>query len=277
MTGRDRPAPDGPPPPAGPAAAQPAAGPAPAAAAPPTVGGVLRRIGPAGPLAVLAVALPGIGGFLLLGSVTVVGPWLKGHGALGVGLYVLGFALLAGLAILPTYAQAVLGGWAFGFITGFPAALAGFLGGALLGYGVALRATGDRVVRLIAEQPKWRAVYDALLRGGFWRTLLLVTLVRVPLNSPFAITNLVMAATRVPPAAYALGTLLGMAPRTAAAVLIAANVKELTLTGGPNRWLWGASIAVTIAVVALIGHMASRALARFSAAPGEPAQGSVPP
>jgi uncharacterized membrane protein YdjX (TVP38/TMEM64 family) len=237
---------------------------------------ILRRLGPAGPLAVVAATLPAIGGFLLLGTLNVVGPWLQAHGAWGVVLYVAGFVVLSGLALLPTYAQAVLGGWAFKFAVGFPAALAGFVGGAMLGYVVALTATGDRVVRLIDEQPRWRAVYDALLRGGFWKTLAIVTLIRIPLNSPFAITNLVMAATRVPPLVYCLGTAVGMAPRTAAAVLIAANLKELTLEGTGRPWMWIVSIVITIGVVILIGHIANQAMTRVTGAHralvGEPAQ-----
>jgi uncharacterized membrane protein YdjX (TVP38/TMEM64 family) len=227
---------------------------------------VLRQLGPAGPLAVMAAVLPAIGGFTLLWKLNAVGPWLKSHDELGVLLYVVGFALFAGLALLPTYAQAVLGGWAFGFAIGFPAALSGFLGGALLGYFVALRATGERVVRLIQEKPKWQAVHAALLHGGFWKTLLIITLVRIPLNSPFAITNLVMAATRVPLAAYALGTLVGMAPRTAAAVLIAANLREFTFEGTPQRWMWIASIGATLLAVVVIGQMANKAIARVTGA-----------
>lgn len=226
---------------------------------------LLRRLGPAGPLALIAATLPALGGFLLLGTLTIVGPWLKSHEQVGVLIYVLGFAVFSGLALLPTYAQAVLGGWAFGFAVGFPAALGGFVGGALIGYLVAIRATGDRVVKMIAEKPQWQAVYDTLLRSGYLRTLLLVTLIRIPLNSPFAITNLVMASTRVPLSAYLIGTAVGMAPRTAAAVWIAAGLKELTLDGTKQPWMWVASIAITIGIVFLVGHWANRAITRATA------------
>jgi len=227
---------------------------------------VLRRLGPAGPLAIIAATLPAIGGFTLLWKLNDIGPWLKAHGETGVALYTLGFAILAGLALLPTYAQAVLGGWAFGVRIGLPAALGGFVGGALIGYIIALRATGDRVVNLIREKPKWKAVHDALLHSGFWKTLLIITLVRIPLNSPFAITNLVMAATRVPPLAYIIGTLVGMTPRTAAAVIIAANLRELTFEGTQQKWMWIASIVVTLLVIVIIGHVANKAITKVTTA-----------
>jgi uncharacterized membrane protein YdjX (TVP38/TMEM64 family) len=141
------------------------------------------RLGPAGPMAVVACTLPALGGFLLLGLLNVVGPWLREQGGTGVGLYVLGFTVLAGLALLPTYAQAVLGGWAFGFSLGLAGALAGIVGAAVLGYGVAWRSSGDHVIRIIESDPKWSAVHKALVGSGFWKTLLIVILVRLP-SSP---------------------------------------------------------------------------------------------
>ena len=173
----------------------------------------LRRLGPVGVLAVIAASLPGIGGFVLLGSMAWTGPWLKAQGDWGVLIYIGAFSVLAGLALLPTYAQAVVGGFAFGLAVGGPAAICGFAGAAIIGYVIAWLASGDRVVKIIEEQPKWQAVYDALLRSGRIKALLIVTLIRIPPNSPFAITNLVMAATRVRPVTYLLGTVLGMSPR----------------------------------------------------------------
>jgi uncharacterized membrane protein YdjX (TVP38/TMEM64 family) len=226
---------------------------------------VLRRLGPAGPLAVLAMTLPAIGGFLLLGLLNIVGPWLKSHETLGVVLYAGGFAVLAGLAVLPTYAQSVLGGWAFGFAVGYPASLCGVLGGAMLGYVIGRRATGPRAIQMIAEQPKWQAVYESLLGGGFWKSLLIVTLLRIPPSSPFAMTNLFLAAMRVHPVVYALGTVIGLAPRAGAVVFVAAGLHELTFANQQQKWMWIAGIVLTIAVVAILGYMANRAIARVTA------------
>jgi uncharacterized membrane protein YdjX (TVP38/TMEM64 family) len=225
-------------------------------------GTIVRRLGPAGPLALVAATLPAIGGFLLLGLLTSVEPHLSALRMAGLVLYVIAFAVLSGLAVLPTYAQAVLGGWVYRFGLGFPAALAGVLGGALIGYALGQRATGDRLVRLIEEQPKWRAVHQALLGSGFWRTLLIITLVR--LNSPFALTNFVLAATRTHLGAYVLGTVLGLGPRTAAAVFIATGLKQLTFEQTGYRWLWiGGMIALALAVI-VIGQIASNAVSRVT-------------
>ena len=229
---------------------------------------IARRLGPAGPLAVVAAVMPALGGILLLVYINEAGVWLRSHGLAGVALYTAAFAVLAGLALLPTYAQAALGGWAFGLAIGFPAALAGFFGGAVIGYYVSRGASGDRVEALIREKPKWRAVRDALVGRGFWPTFGIVTLLRLPPNSPFALTNLVMASVRVPPAPFILGTLIGMAPRTGAVVALAAMANAASAADAVKErppWLIPVGIGITIAVLLVIGHIANKAIAKVTA------------
>ncbi len=234
----------------------------------------LKRLGPVGVLAVIAGALPAVGGILLLTYSQTVAEWLRGHGEGALPIYIVGFTLLAGLAVLPTYAQAVLGGFVFHFAVGFPSAMAGFGGAALIGYAIARLASGDRAQKLIDEHPKWRAVEDALIGGGFWKTLGIVTLLRLPPNSPFAACNLVMAATRVPFGIYLLGTVIGMAPRTAAAVYIGATIQDMSQANARSGWTIAFAIATALIVLAVIGHIANKALARFTNS--EPVPAEVP-
>jgi len=246
-----------------------------------TTPGLFTRLGPAGIVGVVSAVLPALGGFVLLGSLNTVGPWLAGEQGLtrgaGLALYAAVFAISSGLALLPTYAQAALGGWAFGLGAGLPAAMIGFFGGALLGYEVGLRASGDRVIDIIDENPRYRAVRDALIgnsdaRGatgpGFWRTLGLVTLIRLPANSPFALTNLVMASVRVPRVAYALGTLIGLTPRTAIAIWLASSIEGTinseALQATKKGWLIAGSFGVFLVVLVVIGVIANRAIARLT-------------
>lgn len=227
---------------------------------------VIRTLGPAGPWALLSATMPALGGFLLVGSVGIVGPWLRDMGMTGVAIYVVGFIVLAGCALLPTYSQAVLGGWAFKFALGFPAAMVGFAGASLIGYAIGVGASGDRIVELIRQKPKWNAVRDALAGGGFWKTLGLVTLLRIPPNSPFALTNLVMSSVRVPLLPYLLGTVIGMAPRTAVTVWIASQIQGALSEEGPHkpRWIIAASVGLTILVVVIIGQLANKAIERVT-------------
>ena len=230
----------------------------------------LRRLGPVGVLAVIAASLPAIGGFVLLGSMAWTGPWLKAQGEWGVVIYIGAFSVLAGLAILPTYAQAVVGGFAFGLTVGGPAAICGFAGAAMIGYLIAWRASGSRVMEIIEEQPNWKAVYDALLKSGWGRALLIVTLIRVPPNSPFAITNLVMAATRVRPVTYLLGTVIGMSPRTIAAAYIGSGLKNLDFSNPYKSWMFIITVVITVIIVGIIGGIANKAVAKVTRGPNTP-------
>lgn len=233
----------------------------PAVEPPVTFDSLVRRLGGLSGLALIALTLPPLGGFALLYFRDPVSQWLMERGQFGVGVYIAGFAICAGFALLPTYAQAVVGGFVFHFATGFPAAMAGFLLAALIGYAVARLVGGDRAAYLIREHAKWQAVRDALLGGGFWKTLGIVTLVRFPPNSPFAITNLVMAATGARPTAYALGTVIGMAPRTAAAVYIGSQLKALSDAEAPAWYFWAGLLSMLV-VLGILGSILNRAIHR---------------
>jgi len=241
-----------------------------------TFSGLLRRLGPVAPLTLASMILPPFGGFLLLYKVSDFGPWLRSHGMAGIVLYVSGFAIASGLALLPTYAQSLLAGWAFGLGRGSAAVMCGVLGGSLLGYLIARRGAGTRVTGLIEQRPKWKAVYDALLNSGAAHRLLIVTLLRLPPNSPFALTNVVMAATRVPLASYLVGTLLGVAPRSIAVVYVGATLERFDAQQAEQKWMTIAGIVLLVIVVAVIGRTANKAITRVTATPAASGEGTPP-
>ena len=223
----------------------------------------LMRLGRLGPTAAATAFLPPIGFLILLGTMNQSAPWLQSHGALGVVLFVASFSVLGGLALLPTYAPSVLGGWAFGMVVGLAATLAGFVGASAIGFAIARRLSGDRLVQVLDEYPRGRAVHRALLARSWRRTLLVVMLLRVPLNGPFAMTNLLLAATGVGWGPYLIGSLLGLTPRVAAAVIVGASLSQLDLRHlerGGSAYL---SIGLSLAVVIALGWIANRALSDF--------------
>lgn len=240
-----------------------------------TFGEVVKKLGPASVLAVVALAAPPLGGFVILGFIDTIAQWLESHGAWGPWIYAGAFAVTAGLALLPTYSQSILGGWAFGLRVGYPGALAGFVVGSAIGYAIARPVASKRVETLIEEHPKWMAVRDALIGRGFWRTLGIVTLLRLPPNSPFAATNLVLASVRAPLAPFLIGTAVGMSPRTAAAVWLGQRLHgdftsmRAALDEGQPLWLKIGALALTIVVVIIvlgvIGHIAKKALQHVTA------------
>jgi uncharacterized membrane protein YdjX (TVP38/TMEM64 family) len=229
-----------------------------------------RRLGPAGPLAVVISTFPPIGGFVLIGLLSRIAPWMRTHWSEALIIYVAGFAFLAAMAVLPTYACAILGGWTFGFWVGFPAGMVAFCSAALIAYLVSAMAAGDRILQIIREHPRWEAVRAALLGCGFWKAFWIITLLRLPPTSPFAAANFVLGTTRAPVAAYLLGTFVGMAPRTAVAVWAAAHASTLDFKSSGQTWLWIAGVIVTVAVVAIIGNLANKAIKRVTDAHAQP-------
>jgi len=226
---------------------------------------VLARLGRLGPAAAATAFLPPIGALILLGTMNQSAPWLQSHGAAGVVIFITAFSILGGLALLPTYAPSVLGGWAFGVPVGLPATLAGFLGAAALGFAISRHLSGERLLKVLDEYPRGRAVHRALLAGSAARTFLVVTLLRVPPSGPFAMTNLLLAATGVGWGPYLLGSLLGLAPRVAAAVVVGASLSTLDLGHLERGGQAYVSIGLSVAAVMALGWMANRGLRRLSA------------
>src|SRR5437867_3931592 len=126
-------------------------------------GELVRRLGPAGLLGAAWVLLPILGLGVLAWNLGKVTNLLTGNRALGITAYIGAFAVCAGLGVLPTWAQSLIGGWAFGFASGGPAAVAAIVIASWIGFEVARGASSDRVEKVIAERPKWRAVRDALV------------------------------------------------------------------------------------------------------------------
>jgi uncharacterized membrane protein YdjX (TVP38/TMEM64 family) len=201
----------------------------------------------------------------LFAFLTTLGPWLRGHADLGLVIYFVFISVLVGVSFLPTYSAAILAGWAFGFGAGWSVAMASITVASLIAYAIGRWIARDRVLAVIAEKPRWHAVQRALLGGDSPRTFFVVTLLRVPPFSPFAIVNFALAAARVPLRDYTLGTLIGIAPRTAAAAYAAARLEQLRFENVSERWTVAAGIVVTIVACSILGHLANRALRTMSA------------
>lgn len=221
---------------------------------------LLRRLGAAGPVAIVLSFWPPLGGFLLLALLTQLGPWLRAHGNEGLIIYFLLTGFFMGISFLPTYSCAILAGWAFGFAVGWPLAVGTITVASLVAYAIARWIARDRVLEVIRERPKWNAIYRALLEKESGRTLLVVTLLRIPPTSPFALANFALAAARVPLLDYTLGTLIGIAPRTALATFTAAGLEQLQFKQSSQTWTIVAGITATLIVCVVLGLLANRAL-----------------
>lgn len=225
-------------------------------------------------LAILWGTTPPLWGFVLLAYLGPISEWLSEDPVQGIAIFASIFILAAGTGMLPTYAQAILGGWAFGFWFGFGASIVGFVGGAFVGWSIARLISGEGVEAWLDSKPKARIVREALVNDGFWRTLFIVTLLRLPPNSPFALSNLAMSASGVRLAPFLIGTGLGMAPRTAIACWIAAegathaaDLQELVRDKGWGTALIGlGAMVVCFGIIGLIGRAALKRTMASSAA-----------
>lgn len=183
----------------------------------------------------------------------------------GLSLFVVAFIVLAGLGMLPTYAQAILAGFAFGPVWGFLGALVGFTGASIVGYTIARVVSRKSVEEVIDEHPKAKAIADALIHESKVKTFLVTALLRLPPNSPFALTNLLMASVRIPPVTFVLATIIGMSPRTFVATYLGSQLNEWTGQEKPPWWVVAGGIGLTVLVMGVIGYIGSRALKKLAA------------
>ncbi len=243
---------------------------------------MLRRLGPAMILGVAWSILPSFAGVMLVLNMEPISMALVGDSGsttqlvIGMLIYTAAFIMLAGFGCLPTVSQAILAGYTFGVTLGLPAALVGFGGAALIGYELVQRVARQRVEQELNRSPKAIMVRDALLTASTRRAILIVALLRASPSAPFALTNLFLGCLGVSRGVFVLGTIIGMTPRTLAAVLI--GVSFTGWNGGFNqpRWVVVAGIVATIMALIVISKAAASALLKVSNQTSDDTARSVP-
>ena len=231
----------------------------------------LRECGPAvWVLGLMSVSLPGIvGTFVIFGS--VLGPerireFVSGLGEGAPWIVAAIFALTTGSAIAPTYALSFACGAVFGSMgLGGTVAMAGVTGGAMVGYFWGALLARKQVMDAVNRHEKARIIRRALLDRPLFTETWVVGLIRFPPNSPFALTNLVMSSLRVSLPAYAIGTLLGIMPRTLFAVWLGVQTGDLAEAQSADkgiRLVVGAviGVAVFLLVYSVMSRWAKQAL-----------------
>tara|TARA_R110002072_G_scaffold42064_5_gene117616 strand:+ start:61787 stop:62929 length:1143 start_codon:yes stop_codon:yes gene_type:complete len=235
---------------------------------------MLRRLGPAAILGVAWSTIPSFAGVMLVLNMEPIRVALIGDGssvahmAMGMSIYLVGFVILAGFGCLPTVSQAILAGYAFGVPMGLTLALLGFGGASLVGYELVGRIAKSRVEQEIQRKPKALMLRDALVHASPRRALLLVTLLRASPSAPFALTNLLLVSLGVPRGVFFFGTLMGMFPRTLAAVLIGQQFTGWTGHIEKPKWMLVAGIVAAVLLLIVITRAAGTALKRVAEGTG---------
>ena len=210
--------------------------------------------------------MPLLASGLVLWALPEADAQLRAAGPWGMPLFavVAGVALAA--ALVPATLMAALAGAAFG-LSGLAVAVASYTAASVLAFEVVRRLLQGPVQRAISRSARARAAQDELERATFR----VVALSRLSPVLPFALVNVLLAVSPVPRLVYLTGTLAGMLPRTAAAVL--AGVAARSALGALGEGtpasegpLGSLVIGLAVAATAGLAWYATRAARRALAA-----------
>lgn len=180
-------------------------------------------------------------------------------------LLLVGGALAVGCLLLPTNVLSLLCGWALGGAVGLAVALLAATLGSPLGYVVGQRLAGPAVMRVVEQNPKGAAVCEAIARSSKLRAFVLVCLLRLSPVVPYGSTNVLAAVFTVPLLPFVMGTLVGLAPRAAAMVLIGAGLEQLeSREASVSPWFLVIGLAATVLALAFMSWVAKRALSTMT-------------
>ena len=140
--------------------------------------------------------------------------WVGAAGAAGAAVY-LGAYVLAVFALVPRPLLNAAGGLLFGLVPGLLLALAGGVAAALVQFSVARYAAGEVIARRLPP-----GVLEWLEGLTGRRALVAVVQLRLLPVIPYQAVNYGFGLTRAGALPFALGTLLGGIPATAALVLV---------------------------------------------------------
>ena len=228
---------------------------------------VVHRLKQLGPvvfaLGIMSLTVPGIlGSVLLFGTAAkaeALQNWVQSLGPQAPWIAAALFAVTTGSALLPTYALSFACGVIFGsFAIGGTVAMAGVVGGALIGYAWGALLARGRVMGVIESEPRAATIRRALVDRSLATEAYVVGLIRVPPSSPFALSNLVMSSARVSLPAYTIGTLVGIAPRTLFAVWVGVVTGNIAESGARSRWYLIVGVGLAVAVFLYLGRLFGR-------------------
>jgi uncharacterized membrane protein YdjX (TVP38/TMEM64 family) len=216
-------------------------------------------------LSAAAAVIPIVISTLLLPFAPFAGTWLRENWEVGTIIYVLFVCVVCGFALLPTNVIGILCGWAFGFPLGISLHILAIVGASLISSFVLAPLAGNNFQEFLEHHEKAKVLHKSLLKRNFKRTTLIITLLRLSPAMPFALTNLLMAAARVPLSSFLIGTFIGMLPRSSAVVFFGAGLSELDFSEPFNIWMFVFGFVATLVSVIIISYFSKQALARMTA------------
>ncbi|KAB2662462.1 MAG: TVP38/TMEM64 family protein [Verrucomicrobia bacterium] len=189
--------------------------------------------------------------------------WVRGQGAAAPILFVLLYAA-ACVAFVPGSILTLGAGAVFGPVLGTAWVSAGSTLGAALAFLLGRFVARDAIARRFGNDPRFRAIDEAVAREG-WK---IVALLRLSPAFPFTLLNYALGLTRVRFRDYVVASWIGMMPGTVLFVYLGSVLGEALPRGGatrptrtPAEWaLYAVGLAATIAVTVVVTRLARRAL-----------------
>lgn len=215
-------------------------------------------------LSAATAVIPIVNSTLLLPFAPSIGYWLRENWQIGTLVYLLAVWFVCGFALLPTNVIGILCGWAFGFPLGICLHMTAIVGASLISSYVLAPLAGNNFQEFLEHHEKAKVLYKTLLKNNLRRTTLIITLLRLSPVMPFALTNLLMTAARVPLSSFLIGTFLGMIPRSSAVVFFGATISELNFNEPFNIWMIVFGYAMTVISVIVISRFSKKALAKMT-------------
>ena len=206
---------------------------------------------------------------IVLGAIIVafrflpVGAWfqefqsyVRGLGATGTIVYTLVYAV-AGL-FFPASVLTIGAGALFGVVWGSVVVAIGATIAATLAFVLARTVLRRRVERIAAENPKFRAVDQAIAREG----AKIVFLVRLSAVFPFLFINYAFGLTGVRLVPYVVATFVGILPLTVAFVYLGAAGVAIGTQSTAKTAITVIGAVIAFAVSIFVGRVATRAIKR---------------
>lgn len=192
-----------------------------------------------------------------------VGPWLKtfqayvkSAGPMGYVVYALGYAIIA--LVFPGSVLTIGAGAIFGIVGGTIVVVIGATLTATIAFLLARTVLRERVERITARNPKFRAVDQAVAKEG----TKIVLLVRLAAVFPFTIVNYAFGLTGIRLMPYVFTTAIGILPGTIAFVYIGAAAASVATQDRTKLIFTIAGLVIALAVSIFVARVAHNAIKR---------------
>lgn len=228
----------------------------------------IKDLGHLTPMAVVSTFLPIVGSSILLIFLLPIGHWLRENWEFGILVFLAGTLFFCGLALLPTNVIGIVSGWAFSFELGLLVLMIGVIGASMISFIINTQISGNRFPEIIKKHPRSTAIYDSLLQDNIKKTTLIILLLRLSVVMPFAFTNFLLAASRVPFWAFIIGTAAGMLPRSASMAFVGSGLAELNLNNTQDIYIFVIGAVASILAIITIAIISRKALERLTQVDG---------